>query len=132
MNFNIRLYNNSSVDEIIKFLNTKARSFYQSKHTFQSSNYECHFKANIQVAMVDIERTIRGTFGCDIFMKYADRNLLKEMFPNGYTNIFKVKSEEDLKLMGRALEALRNMNSHAKLRIFWYWLFPFRKTTKNE
>ena len=115
MNFNIRLYNNSSVDEIIKFLNTKARSFYQSKHTFQSSNYECHFKANIQVAMVDIERTIRGTFGCDIFMKYADRNLLKEMFPNGYTNIFKVKSEEDLKLMGRALEALRNMNSHAKL-----------------
>ena len=125
MNFNIKLYNTESTKDIIRFLNSKARDFYQSKHTFKSSNYESYFKANLQVAMVDIERTIRGTFGCDIFMKYADADFIKQLFPNAYTNVFRVRDDHDFKMMGRALETLRNINSHAELTERDYAFFDY-------
>ena len=115
MNFDIKLYKTENISDVIKFLNSKARDFYQDKHTFKSNKYDSYFKANLQVAMVDIERTIRGTFGCDIFLKYADPDFVKQMFPNAYTNVFRIRNDHDFKMMGRALETLRNINSHAQL-----------------
>ncbi len=115
MRFNLRLFKNTDEKEMIRFLNSKARSFYQSKHTFYTPKFESYFKSNLQVAMVDIERTIRGVFGCDIFSKYADKEMLCAMFPNGCNNIFNIKSDNGLLMFGRSLETLRNMNSHAFL-----------------
>lgn len=109
------MYKTENMNDVIRFLNSRARDFYQSKHTFKSNKYDSYFKANLQVAMVDIERTFRGTFGCDIFLKYADRDFVKEMFPNAYTKVFRIRDDHDFKMMGRALETLRNINSHAEL-----------------
>ena len=113
MKFNIAFGLKPVEQEAIKFLNSKARDFYLNKHIFIYENFYSIFKGNLQVAMVDIERTIRGTFGCDIFLKNADVNLLKLMFPNATTSIFKVNN--DLLFMGRILETLRNINSHARI-----------------
>ena len=69
MKFNIVFGSKPEEKEAIKFLNSKARDFYLNKHSFIGANFYSIFKGNLQVAMVDIERTIRGTFGCDIFLK---------------------------------------------------------------
>ena len=113
MKFNIVFGSKPEEKEAIKFLNSKARDFYLNKHSFIGANFYSIFKGNLQVAMVDIERTIRGTFGCDIFLKNVDINLLKLMFPNATTSIFKVNN--DSLFMGRILETLRNINSHARI-----------------
>ena len=42
-----------------------------------------------RVTTIDLERVIKGTFGCDIYMKYANIDDLKIMFPNATKEIFK-------------------------------------------
>lgn len=114
MYFNLRNRNND-LNEMIKFLNSNAKEFYSGKHSFEFRQYGSFFKSNLLSALIELERVIKGTFGCDIFMKYANINDLKVMFPNATKTIFKLESSDDLKIMGRVLEILRNMNAHAFL-----------------
>ena len=117
----------SDKNEMIRFLNSKARDFYNCEHKFEFKQYSSFFKANLLSGLIDLERVIKGTFGCDIFMKYANINDLKIMFPNATKNIFKLENENSLKLMGRILEILRNMNAHAYLcnQDFEFFKFDF-------
>ena len=117
----------SDKNEMIRFLNSKARDFYNCKHKFELKQYSSFFKANLLSGLIDLERVIKGTFGCDIFMKYANIDDLKIMFPNATKNIFKLENEKSLKLMGRILEILRNMNAHAYLcnQDFEFFNFDF-------
>ena len=52
-------------DDIIEFLNSRADSFYNGKLKFFDRSYDSRYKANLLDGMIDIERTIRGVFGCD-------------------------------------------------------------------
>lgn len=117
----------SGKTEMIRFLNSKARDFYSCHHKFDMKQYSSFFKANLLTGLIDLERVIKGTFGCDIFMKYANIDDLKIMFPNATKEIFKLENEKSLKQMGRILETLRNMNAHAYLceRDFEFFNFDF-------
>ena len=117
----------SDNDEMIRFLNSKAKDFYNCHHKFEFRQYSSSFKANLLTGLIDLERVIKGTFGCDIYMKYANIDDLKIMFPNATKEIFKLENEDSLKLMGRILENLRNMNAHAFLceRDFEFFNFDF-------
>ena len=119
--------------EMIRFLNSKARDFYNCNHKFEFKQYSSFFKTNLLTGLIDLERVIKGTFGCDIFMKYANIDDLNIMFPNATKEIFKLENEDSLKQMGRMLEILRNMNAHAYLcdRDFEFFNFDF-SCLKNQ
>ena len=101
--------------EMIKFLNSSAKAFYQSQDKFLYHSYESFFKANFLSALIDLERTSKGTFNCDIYLKNGNINLLREMFPNAVKNIFVVEDKKSLLRMGRFLETVRNMNAHSRI-----------------
>ena len=69
-------------DDIIEFLNSTADSFYNGKIEFFDRSYDSRYKANLLAGMIDIERTIRGVFGCDLSLKTADYDLIKQMYPH--------------------------------------------------
>lgn len=108
MNFDISFTFKTEESEVIRFLNSNAKDFYLYKHHFKDKNFCSIFKGSLQTAMVDIERTIRGTFGCEMHLENIDTNLLKKMFPNATKNIFNI--DVDLLFMGKFLETLRNIN----------------------
>ena len=68
----------SSYEDAIHFLNSDAKSFYSSNHKFIDKDYETFFKSSLLTALVDLDRVIRGTFNCDIFLKLCRRILGKE------------------------------------------------------
>lgn len=53
--------------EIYLFLNSKVKDVYCGK----IDNEIINFKSYILSVMIDIERTIRGTFNCDLILKNA-------------------------------------------------------------
>ena len=116
-NINVRSYKKEEIDqnELIRFLNTRAIAFYRDHCLFNQSVYKNHFKGNLQSAIIDIERTFRGTFGCDFALKSVDVDLLREMFPHAINDIFKVEDEDDLATLSAILTSFRNINSHAKV-----------------
>lgn len=116
-NINVRSYKKEEIDqnELIRFLNTRAIVFYRDHCLFNQSVYKNHFKGNLQSAIIDIERTFRGTFGCDFALKSVDVDLLREMFPHAINDIFKVEDEDDLATLSAILTSFRNINSHAKV-----------------
>lgn len=98
--------------EAIDFLNSSAKNFYNGKTEFKFKHYKMFFKSIILNMLIDIERVIKGTFNCDIFMKNADYKTLNDMFPNGM-KIFGVKSQADVIEVGRFFDVLRNASAHA-------------------
>ena len=124
----------SSYEDAIHFLNSDAKSFYSSNHKFIDKDYETFFKSSLLTALVDLDRVIRGTFNCDIFLKNADLGSLKTMFPNAINNIFNIKTDEDIKKLGHLLEILRNINAHTLLcdADFEFFKFDFSSLMEQK
>lgn len=124
----------SSYEDAIHFLNSDAKSFYSLNHKFIDKDYETFFKSSLLTALVDLDRVIRGTFNCDIFLKNADLGSLKTMFPNAINNIFNIKTDEDIKKLGHLLEILRNINAHALLcdADFEFFKFDFSSLMEQK
>lgn len=101
-------------DEALRFLNSNARTFYSNNDDFEDIDYGVYLKVSLLTALIDLERTIRGTFNCDIFLKNGKASVLKTMFPNA-CKMFSINSDEDVIRLGRFLEDLRNINAHAFL-----------------
>lgn len=113
MYFDIQV-NKCDANEIIKFLNSSARDFYDSKDSFKDKMYEISLKAAITSGLTDIERVIRGTFDCDLLLKNADCEALNRMFPNA-CRMFDISSNEKVIKFGEFLSMFRNINAHAFL-----------------
>lgn len=110
MEFDFRRHKN----DIIEFLNSTADGFYNGELKFYDLSYESRYKANLLGGMIDIERTIRGTFGCDFSLETADFSLIKRMYPHA-CEILSINGKDDLPKMGKLLNSLRNLNAHAFL-----------------
>lgn len=101
-------------DDAIKFLNSTANSFYNGKLEFLDRSYESRYKANLLGGMIDIERTIRGTFGCDLSLSTASYELIKQMYPYA-CKLFEINKQDDLHKLSKLLSSLRDLNAHAFL-----------------
>lgn len=113
MYFDIQI-NKCNESEVIRLLNQSAKEFYNSRFEYKDIMYDILLKSSILSGITDIERVIRGTFDCDIFLKNAEYNTLYEMFPNA-CKMFNVNGDSDIINLGRFLEAFRNINAHAFL-----------------
>lgn len=96
--------------EIYLFLNSKVKDVYCAK----IDNEIINFKSYILSVMIDIERTIRGTFNCDLILKNAKFDLFSQMFPNA-CNMFNINTDADLINIGKLLDWIRNINAHVFL-----------------
>lgn len=96
--------------EIYLFLNSKVKDVYCGK----IDNEIINFKSYILSVMIDIERTIRGTFNCDLILKNAKFYLFSQMFPNA-CNMFNINTDADLINIGKLLDWIRNINAHVFL-----------------
>ena len=114
MHFDLAFGRKNHYEEAIKLLNQSARSFYLGEHTYTDSNYPILLKAIILSGFVDFERTIRGTFGCDLHMDSADELSFYKMFPNA-CRILGIRDDESLKKRGFLIDTFRNINAHAVL-----------------
>ena len=112
MAFNIGTRNNSNINDVIELLNMTAQDFYKGKIQFVDRSYFSHLKANILSGIIDIERTIRGTFGCDLSMASIDENILKQMYPNACLTMFNDGNSVDIEKLSYYLTSLRNINAH--------------------
>ena len=94
-----------------EFLEKPAINFYSGKMQFDDPNYASSIKALLLVALNHLERTIKGRFNRDLFLKGINNNnkILNKMFPTGCQVL---RNEHD---MGETLCALRNLNAHARL-----------------
>lgn len=101
-------------DDLIRFLNSSAKDFYDNKFTFKDEQYFMLLKSRILAGLTDVERVIRGTFDCDLYLKNANCDMLKEMFPNAY-KMFKIDNDNDIERLGSFLSTFRNINAHAFL-----------------
>lgn len=110
--FNIERHRGTD-EETIEFLNKPAKNFFSGYIQFEKSSYKSYFRSTLLDAIIVIERVIKGTFNCDIFMKNVDFDLLKQMFPNGLS-LFQIEKQEDIIILGRFFETLRNASAHAK------------------
>lgn len=102
--------NNKS--DIIEFLNSTADDFYNGKLEFFDKSYDSRYKANLLGGMIDIERTIRGTFGCDLSLVTADYEIIKQMYPHA-CKMLNVCKQDDLPRLSQLLSSLRDLNAHA-------------------
>lgn len=112
MAFNIGTKNNSGINDVIEFLNTTAQDFYNGKIKFVDKSYFSRLKANFLGGIIDVERTIRGTFGCDLSMVSIDENQLKQMYPNACLTMFNDGDSVDIEKLSYYLTSLRNINAH--------------------
>lgn len=112
MAFKIGTRNNSNINDVIELLNMTAQDFYKAKIQFVDRSYFSHLKANILSGIIDIERTIRGTFGCDLSMVSVDENILKQMYPNACLTMFNDGNSVDIEKLSYYLTSLRNINAH--------------------
>ena len=110
--FNIERHRGSD-EETIEFLNKPAKNLFSGFIQFEKRSYGAYLKSSFLDAIISIERVVKGVFNCDIFMKNADFNLLKQMFPNGLS-LFQIENQEDVIVLGRFFETLRNATAHAK------------------
>lgn len=101
-------------DDIIEFLNSRADSFYNGKLEFFDRSYDSRYKANLLDGMIDIERTIRGVFGCDLSLETADYDLIKQMYPHA-CDMLSIHNQNDLSKLSQLLNSLRDLNAHAFL-----------------
>lgn len=101
-------------DDIIEFLNSTADSFYNGKLEFFDRSYDSRYKANLLDGMIDVERTIRGVFGCDLSLETADYNLIKQMYPHA-CDMLRINDQNDLSKLSQLLNSLRDLNAHAFL-----------------
>ena len=101
-------------DDIIEFLNSTADSFYNGKIEFFDRSYDSRYKANLLDGMIDIERTIRGVFGCDLSLETADYDLIKQMYPHA-CDMLSINDQNDLSKLSHLLNSLRDLNAHAFL-----------------
>ena len=105
----------------LKFFNSKAKDLYKSDSEIVTADFKNRFKATFLNGMIDFERVIRGSFGSDLSLRYADISILKKMFPYACNQIFDV--DNNLLLTGETMESLRNINAHAFLSPEDYNLF---------
>lgn len=89
-------------DDIIEFLNSTADSFYNGKIEFFDRSYDSRYKANLLAGMIDIERTIRGVFGCDLSLKTADYDLIKQMYSHA-CDMLSIHNQNDLSKLSHLL-----------------------------
>ena len=110
MKFNL-LEKNEPIKEVIAFLNSPAIDFYKNRHQFSSPTYAMHIKSILLAMMNVVERTIRGSFDCDLYLKNVNAAKMREMFPAGC----QILEIEDGKFYvgSRILNWLRNINAHA-------------------
>lgn len=101
--------------QTIEFLNLSAETFYNGKVDFLDRSYDGRLRANLLGGMLDIERTIRGSFGCDFSLSTANVAMLKEMYPNACNNLLKIECESDKEKLSYYLTSLRNLNAHSFL-----------------
>ena len=99
-------------NDIIGFLNSTAVSFYNGELEFLNRSYDSRYKANLLGGMIDIERTIRGTFGCDLSLETADYCLIKQMYPHA-CEMLNINGQDDLPRLSQLLNSLRDINAHA-------------------
>ena len=109
MKFNLS-EKNEPAKELINLLNTPAIDFYKNKHSFASATYSMHIKSILLSMINHIERTFRGTFGCDFFMDNVDICKLKQIFPVACDALY---VKENCFFAGKVLNWLRNINAHA-------------------
>ena len=102
-------YRNEKTKDVISFLNLPAIDFYSGKLTFSDPTYAMTIKSLLVVALNHVERSIKGMFNCDLFLRGVsnENKSLNKMFPVGCY----VACSEDI---GKTLCKLRNMNAHAR------------------
>ena len=112
-----------TLEKSLRFFNAKARDLYKSNSEIAIIDLKNRFKATFLTGMIDFERVIRGSFGSNLSLEFADIALLKKMFPYACNEVFDVDNK--LTLMGEMLESLRNINAHAFLSPEDYCLFDY-------
>lgn len=112
MKLNFGHKNNSNINDLVKLLNFSAQDFYKGKIQIADKSYFSKLKAILLSGMIDIERTIRGTFGCDFSLVSADENLLMQMYPNACLTMFNKEESVDLEKLSYYLTSLRDINAH--------------------
>ncbi|MBO4856791.1 MAG: hypothetical protein J5511_05440 [Bacilli bacterium] len=113
MDYLFKTFNNPNIDDFIKLLNCPARDFYCGKLQFVDKTFFSKLKSNLLGAIIDIERTIRGTFGCDLSMVSINEEMFARMYPNACLNMFRVNGVTDYKKISYFLSSIRNINAHA-------------------
>ena len=89
MNFNLISHSaENDVEEYIRFLNIPAREFYGDEHTFQDPLFSNSIKGILLSGFVELERTLKGTFGCDLHLDSVHFKTIKKMFPNALDKMF--------------------------------------------
>lgn len=82
MHFELYLRNKKNDEnEIIRFLNSSAKSFYNGSNTYGDNSFDIVLKSAFLSGITDLERTIRGTFDCDLNFANVDIATLNKMFP---------------------------------------------------
>ena len=113
MHFELYLRNKKNDEnEIIRFLNSSARSFYSGSNTYGDKSFDIVLKSAFLSGITDLERTIRGTFDCDLNFANVDIVMLNKMFPCA-TAMFNVSNFYELSRLSRFLTLFRNINAHA-------------------
>ena len=116
--FNIERHRGSD-EETIEFLNKPAKNFFSGFVQFEKSSYKSYFRSTLLDAIISIERVIKGTFNCDIFMKNVDFNLLKQMFHRSFklknkkTSLFSVGFLKRLETQPRTLSLLWKITEYS-------------------
>lgn len=103
----------ANFNEAILVLNLTAEDFYLSTRYRAEQSYFSRLKACLLAGLIDIERTIRGTFGCDLSMASADGKMLRDMYPNACLSMFTNGRDVDIAKLSHYLTSLRNINAHA-------------------
>lgn len=103
-------YKNERTRDVYDFLNIPAIDFYSGSIAFDDPNYPMVIKGLLLQCLNHVERTLKGKFNCDLFLRGINNNnrALKQMFPVGCHVLMK----EDI---GEILNSLRNINAHARL-----------------
>lgn len=117
----------------ISLLNSKAKDLFNGHNTFNRKDYLSYIKSSLLNSLLHIERVIKGTFNCDIFMKNADVELLKKMFPNG-TKILGANDQDSVVKIGRFFDILRNLCAHTvdSDRDFFIFTFDFSNLREEK
>jgi len=102
-------------DDVIKFYNSSAESFYRGSFVFVDNrqDFTNKFKSDLLYFLVETERVIKATFNTSLGLYNADLELFKKMFPNITENIFNINCEKDLIAFGSFLKTVRNINAHS-------------------
>ena len=114
MYFDLSISDITNIRDVEAFFNSPAKDFYFGNMTFKDGHFIQNFKSIILSTLNEIERTNRGTFGCDLFLKTGRAEMLKEMYPT-ICDIFNINEDKDVIRLGRFLESFRNSNAHSKL-----------------